>query len=192
MQTISRHFTRCVLAGIVALLPLGGAVLTFLWLEGALSDLGLRGQPFYFPGLGILVSAAAVYVFGLLMTTFFGRWLMRRVDRVIEGLPLVGMLYDSLKELLGYDTRKERFFQEVVLVDVDGGQQLGLVTGRMSELDCGARTLVFVPGSPNPTNGRLMLLADDQLVRLPADAADVLRTLVAMSKHPLPSNGAAG
>jgi len=186
MQKLSptRHLTRCVIAGIVALLPIGGAALTFFWLEGAISSAWLRGQPFYFPGLGLLLAVLAVYLVGLCMTTFAGRWLFRRFDRMFEQLPLLGSLYQSLKEVLGYDSSKEKFFQGVVLVAADTGDELGLITGNCN-LDGSDRTLVFVPGSPNPANGKLLLLTKDQLRRVDLRVAQALRALVAMGKAPL-------
>ncbi|MGE3172815.1 MAG: DUF502 domain-containing protein [Planctomycetota bacterium] len=190
MRSPTQHVTRCVVAGIVALLPLGGAAFTFVWLEGALSSGGLREQPFYFPGLGLLLAVACVYLCGLLVTTFLGRWLWRSVDRMLERLPMLGMFYQSLKEVLGYDTARERFFQGVVLVDLDGADQLGLVTGQC-RLEGEERALVFVPGSPNPASGRLLFVPPRELRRAPLRVAAALRTLVAMGKAGLDDGPAA-
>jgi uncharacterized membrane protein len=181
MQKPSRHVTRCVVAGIVALLPVGGAAFTIVWLEGLLSSGWLREQPFYFPGLGLLLAFLVVYGVGLLVTTFLGRWLWRRVDRTLEGMPLLGLLYQSIKEVLGYDTQRGRFFESVVLVRGEGGDEMGLVTGR-TEVGGEPRTLVFVPGSPNPSHGRLLLLHEKELRRVDLRVAPTLRALVAMGK----------
>lgn len=178
------HVSRCLVAGIVALLPIGGAAVTFVWLENAISQGGLRGQSFYFPGLGLLLAIAAVYVCGLFVTTFLGRWLWRTVDRMLERLPLLGDLYQSLKEILGYDTSKGRFFEAVALVRTDGGDEFGLVTGECT-IEGQPRAIVFVPGSPNPANGRLVLVARGELRRVDVRVGPTLRALVAMGKSPL-------
>ncbi len=175
------HVSRCIVAGIVALLPIGGVAFTLLWLEGAISRGGLATQPFYVPGLGLLLAVAAVYLCGLLVTTFLGRWLWRQLDRGIERLPFLGDLYRSLKEVLGYDTGRERFFQGVVLVAGDGGDELGLITGKVV-LGGETRTIVFVPGSPNPANGRLLLLSAARVHPVEVRTTAALRTLVAMGK----------
>ena len=184
MRSPTQHITRCVVAGIVALLPLGGAALTFVWLESALSSDSLRRQSFYFPGLGLLLAIVCVYLVGLLVTTFLGRWLWRMLDRTAERLPFVGAMYQSFKEVLGYDTARERFFQCVVLVASEGGDQLGLVTGT-SVVDGIERTTVYLPGTPNPASGRLVFVATAELRRLDVRVASSLRTLVAMGKAPL-------
>lgn len=186
MHSPARHVTRCLVAGIVALLPLGGAVLTVVWLENAISG-SWRGAlgGLYFPGLGLLLALAVVYLVGLFVTTFVGRWLWRRLDRLLENLPLLGTLYQSLKEVLGYDSARERFFQGVVAVTVDEGYEIGFVTGESAGPDGTPHTLVFVPSSPNPTNGRLLLVPPAQLKRLDVRTADALRALVSMGKTSL-------
>ena len=188
----TRHVTRCVVAGIVALLPLGGGIVSFLWLESAISSGWKDKLPFYFPGLGILLATIVVYATGLLITTFVGRWLWRGVDHLLESLPLLGTLYHSLKEVLGYDSSRERFFQAVVAVPRDGGHELGFVTGECSGPLGAPCLLVFVPGSPNPTNGRLILVPAAGVHRLETRVSDALRTLVSMGKSPLAAPQATG
>lgn len=182
----TRHVTRCLVAGIVALLPIGGAVMTVAWLESSIAD-SWRQETWYFPGLGILVAVVGLYLAGLFVTTFLGRWLWRMADRLLGSLPLLGSLYQSLKEVLGYNTERGRFFQGVVAVPSDGGFEIGFVTG-----DCvgpGGRPhkLVFVPSAPNPTSGKLVLAEPAQLHALDVRTADALRALVSLGKSALHS-----
>jgi uncharacterized membrane protein len=185
MNAPTRHVTRCLVAGIVALLPLGGAVFAIVGLESMLTQ-SWRGQvEWYFPGLGLLLAMLVVYAIGLFVTTFVGRWLWRRVDRLLENLPLLGTLYQSLKEVLGYDSARERFFQGVVAVPADEGFELGFVTGAATGPDGKPHTLVFVPSAPNPTNGKLLLVEPARLQKLDVRTADALRALVSMGKTSL-------
>jgi uncharacterized membrane protein len=186
MKSPARHVTACVVAGIVALLPMGGAVFTVVWLENAISS-SWRSElgGWYFPGLGLLLALLAVYLVGLFVTTFAGRWLWRRLDRLLEDLPLVGTLYQSLKEVLGYDSARERFFRGVVAVRSEAGFEIGLVTGESHGPDGRPHTIVFVPSAPNPMNGRLLLVEPERLAKLDAKTGDALRALVSMGKTPL-------
>jgi uncharacterized membrane protein len=168
-------------AGVVALLPIVGSVVLVMWTEGALAGSWLAQQSFYFPGLGLLVAAVGVYLVGLLVTTFLGRWMWRSIDRLAERLPLVGTMYQSVKEVLGYDTTRERFFQAVVLVASGGGDQLGLVTGKRV-VEGVERSFVYVPGTPNPATGRLLLVPTAELRPVDLRVVDALRSLVAMGK----------
>jgi uncharacterized membrane protein len=184
-MSATRHVTRCLVAGLVALLPLGGAVLGIAWLERSLSE-SWRGEvSWYFPGLGLVLAIAAIYFVGLFVTTFLGRWLWRRADRLLEGLPVLGTLYQSLKEVLGYDTARERFFTGVVAVRAVEGYEIGLITGTTKGPDGLPHAIVFVPSSPNPTNGRLLMVPVERLRRLELRASDALRGLVSMGKTPL-------
>ena len=185
MNAPVRHITRCLVAGIVALLPLGGVVFAIVGLEGILSESWRSKVSWYFPGLGLLLALLVVYAIGVFVTTFAGRWLWRRVDRLLENLPLLGTLYQSLKEVLGYDSARERFFQGVVAVPADEGFELGFVTGTAAGPDGQPHTLVFVPSAPNPTNGKLLLIEPGRLQKLDVRTADALRALVSMGKTSL-------
>jgi uncharacterized membrane protein len=177
------------LAGVVALLPLGGAVLTVAWLEYTIASSWRGALPFYFPGLGLLLVACAIYAVGLFVTTFAGRWLWSLVERVVQRIPLLGSFYDSLKQVLGYDTPRERFFRGVVAVAVEGGLELGLVTGETVGPGGEGRSLVFVPGSPNPTTGRLLLVETAKLQQLDMKVADALRAQVSLGKSQVLAQG---
>lgn len=185
MGSPSRHVTRCMVAGIVALLPMGGAVFTIVWLEDAIASSWRERLGFYFPGLGLLLALLAVYAVGLFVTTFVGRWIWRRVDRLLENVPLVGTLYQSLKEVLGYDSARGRFFQGVVAVTADEGYEIGFVTGESAGPDGRPHTIVFVPSAPNPTSGKLLLVDPARLKKLDVRTADALRALVSIGKTPL-------
>jgi len=180
MNALLQHLSRCFIAGIVALLPIGGLVLSTAYLEKVLSESWLAEQPFYFPGLGILLGAAIIYGVGLTVSTFLGRWLWGLVDRVLESLPILGSLYQTLKQILGYGEGKEGLFQEVVLVrsrDTESAE-IGLVTQQVD----GDQVTVFLPGSPNPTTGRLLVIDRSQLSPMALSVKDALSALVAVGK----------
>ena len=185
MNSPTRHVTRCLVGGIVALLPIGGTALGLVYAETTLARSWRDEVSWYLPGMGIVAALLLVYLVGLLVTTFFGRWLWRQADKLLQRVPLVGTLYSSLKEVLGYDTARDRFFESVVAVRVDDGFEIGLVTGRADGPDGTEHTIVFVPSSPNPSNGRLLLLPPDHINELDLRAADALRGLVSMGKTPL-------
>src|SRR6185295_15474767 len=116
MKFLSQHITRCSLAGIVALLPIGGFVITVVYLEASIAGSWLAKQPYYFPGLGLLATAAAIYLIGLTVSTFLGQWLWKRVDLLFDSLPALGRLYQTLKQIIGYGEGKDAIFQRVVLI----------------------------------------------------------------------------
>lgn len=177
------HVVRCFLAGVVAILPIGGTILGIVYAESMLAGTWLADQAYYFPGLGLLAAVVALYLLGLTVTTFLGRWLWRFIDAGLEEFPILGDLYLTLKQIVGYGGGKEALFHQVALVpSVDtGGTQIGLVTQRQADGQC----VVFLPGSPNPTAGRLVMLAEGDLTLLDSEVSDAFKVLVSVGKGSL-------
>ena len=187
MHPVSRHFTRCLIAGLIAILPIGGAILSLLLAERTISESWLERQGFYFPGLGLLLAIALLYALGLIVTTFICRWVWRRMDLLLANVPALGPLYRTLKQILGYGEGRDALFTRVVMVrsPFTGSEEVGLVTNEVGDEQGVPRLLVFLPGSPNPTTGRL-LVADPATVR-PVDVSvhEALKALVSAGKSPI-------
>lgn len=181
---IVKHITRCVVAGIVAILPVGGTILAVAYVESMISASGISQLPFYFPGLGILAACVLVYLLGLITSTFLGRLIWARVDALLHRLPALGRLYSTLKQILGYGEGEDAIFQSVVMVPSIGafGEEMGLVTNSCTS-DAGIEQLiVFVPGAPAPTAGRLVVVDRDKVRPVSISVHDALKALVAVGK----------
>jgi uncharacterized membrane protein len=187
MSWITRHVTRCLLAGIVALLPIGGFVAGVVWLEMTISGSWLARQPWYFPGLGLIASAIGVYLIGLTVSTFVGRWVWSKIDFLFDSLPMLGRLYQTLKQIVGYGEGKDAIFQRVVLVPngQNEGHELGLVTNSIAGESGAQRLVVFVPDAPNPTAGRLVVIEATDVQPVPMSVNDALKALLSVGKAPL-------
>ncbi len=187
MQTVTSHLSRCFIAGIVALLPIGGTVLAVGYMETTIADSGLGKQPFYFPGLGLLAVTAIVYLIGLLVSTFVGKWIWGNVDRLLDRLPAIGSLYQTLKQILGYGEGEEAIFQRVVLVpslDRDAAE-MGLVTNTIADQAGAEKLVVFVPGSPNPVQGRMLVMAAEQTIPVDMPVSEALKAVLSIGKTSL-------
>lgn len=187
MSGLFRHVGRCLLAGALAILPIGGLVLALVLAETTVAKSWLARQRFYVPGMGIVLALAVVYVLGLVTSTFLGRWFWRLIDRLLERLPALGRLYVTLKQVLGYGEGEKALFRRVVLVPSGGGgHELGLVTNEVAGPEGRARLLVFIPGSPNPTGGRLVLAEPGEVVAVATPVHEVLKALLSAGSTPLP------
>ncbi len=171
---MKKHFTQCFLAGMVAILPIGGLILILYKLDEAidpmLKNLGLPD----FPGRGLLAGILIIYILGLTVTTFVGRWIWSLIDRLIGHVPGLALLYDTLKQILGYGSGKDALFLRVVFIkdEAAGTLELGLVTEEM-KIDGQPRLTVFLPGSPNPALGRMVLVEPARCIptTIPVDVA---------------------
>ena len=110
-----------------------------------------------------------------------------RVDRLLNRLPALGKLYGSLKQILGYGEGEQAVFQKTVLVPAQGGtgEELGLVTNTLTLKNGEKRWTVFIPGSPNPTSGRLIIVHPDQVELTSIPVNSVFKTLIAAGQYDL-------
>jgi uncharacterized membrane protein len=184
MKRLHKHITSCLIAGIVAILPVGGLIITVGYLESTISGSGLSKMPFYFPGFGLLAAAVFIYLIGLGVTTFIGKWIWKRVDSILDKLPALGRLYQTLKQILGYGEGEDAIFYEAVLVpsrDIQS-EELGLVTNRISDDKGNEKLVIFIPGVPNPTSGRLIVMDEGSVKPLSMPVNETLKALVSMGK----------
>ena len=184
MKQVYKHITTNLIAGFVAILPLGGLVLMIGYLESMISNSGLSRLPFYFPGLGLLSAFMTIYLVGLFATTFIGNWIWKRVDALLDRLPLLGRIYQTLKQILGYGEGKDAIFYEVVLLPSKDMQseELGLVTNRVLDKEGKEKYVIFIPGVPNPTSGRLVIMPGEGVRSLSMPVNEALKALVSMGK----------
>ena len=184
MKQLQKHIAGSLIAGIIAILPIGGLILTIGYLESTISSSGLSKTPFYFPGLGLLLAVVCIYLIGLAVTTFIGKWVWKRVDGLLDRLPALGGIYQTLKQILGYGEGKDAIFHEAVLVPSREFQseELGLITNRILDDQGQPKLLIFIPSVPNPTSGRLIVM-DPALVKpLAMPVNETLKALVSMGK----------
>lgn len=188
LQRIRNHFVTSLIAGVVAILPIAGLAITIIYFENQVAGNWLKNQGFYFFGLGLLIFAVLVYLIGLTVSTFVGRWIWRRVDRLLDRLPVLGGLYQTLKQILGYGEGPKGIFQRVVWVALEsqGRFELGLVTREACEETQG-RLVVFVPNAPTPTSGRLVYINPEQSEPSPLTASQAMQMLMSLGSLAVPA-----
>jgi uncharacterized membrane protein len=183
-----KHISKYLVAGIVAILPIAGTILTVVYLESSISKSGIADLPFYVPGMGLILAVGVVYLVGLLTTTLIGRWAWNRIDVLLGRLPALGSIYVSLKQILGYGEGRDAVFLGVVTVKSinEKGEEIGLITNRMVGPNGGERLVVFVPGAPNPTTGRMIMIDPSDTKPSSLSVHEALKSLVTIGKS-LPS-----
>jgi uncharacterized membrane protein len=181
MDTLKGHFTKCFVAGVVAILPIAGLVATVVYFEGQVAGSWLKNQGYYFFGLGLLILTVLVYLIGLVVSTFVGRWVWNRVDRVLGRLPILGNLYQTLKQILGYGNEEGALFRRVVLVQFQNPDrfEIGLVTVDASE-KTSQRLGVFLPSAPTPTSGRFVYVQPQVVLDTKLTTSEAMQLLFSM------------
>ena len=129
--------------------------------------------PFAVPGIGVLVFVVALTLIGWLTTGLVGRTVVRVGENLLDGMPIVRSLYSALKQI--FETvfsQNSRAFRDVVLIPYprEGCWALGFATGTTKgEVQDTIRdevVNVFLPTTPNPTSGFLLLLPKKDVIFL--------------------------
>jgi uncharacterized membrane protein len=155
------HIRRFVIRGTLALIPLAIPVFAVYLLYGFIDRrlIGLVDRTFHisFPGLGIVLLIASLYLVGLIVSNVFGKQLLAGLESLTQRIPIVSAAYRLGKQLSGtFSTDQNQMFRRPVLVPyvAKGMWQVGFLTGRVTTEGTGEVLVkVYVPTPPNPTSG---------------------------------------
>jgi uncharacterized membrane protein len=132
MNYISRLFLRGLVFGIPVGLTVGICYAVFTKVDSLLWPVeGLfLGEGQHIPGVGFTAILLGTLILGILVSSFLTRQLMRSVERVLERLPMVKLLYTSIRDLLmAFVGEKRRFDRPVrVRLGATGLSVLGFIT----------------------------------------------------------------
>ncbi|MDT8404248.1 DUF502 domain-containing protein [Sulfuriflexus sp.] len=193
-------FRRYLIAGLLVWLPLGVTLLVFTLLVGLVEKLldlmpaayrpeALLGLeiPFLDVLLALVVMLTIVVLTGLLVANLFGRKLVTVWESLLGRIPLVRSIYQSVKqvaETVFSSTGKS--FRKVLLIEYPrkGLYTLALQTGN-SGGEIQARTgeevtTVFVPTTPNPTSGFIILVPTKDVVELEMSVDEALKMVISL------------
>ena len=171
-QSLREHVRAVFLSGLLLLVPL---VFTYLILKSLFLNLDHFAEPavrrlwgISFPGLGILLTLLFLYGVGLISSNILGRTLLQQGERLLLRIPLVKIVYQSLKDFLQLVFQKKdapSFRGRVVLVEypMKGFKTLGLLTNQCRGTGGRQNWVVFVPTVPNPTSGFLGVFPEEEV-----------------------------
>ena len=161
MNRLFAHIRRFIIRGTLALIPIALPTFAVYLLYGFIDKrlLGLVDKTFgiSFPGMGIVLLLLILYLFGLVVSNFFGRQLLQGLESLTERVPIINIVYRIGKQLSGALSLPENeIFRRPILVPYAAPDtwQVGFVTGSVRSLKDGEELLkVYVPTPPNPTSG---------------------------------------
>jgi uncharacterized membrane protein len=173
MKDLVGYFFR----GALVLLPIV-ATTYIVWVVLSTMDSIL---PVGVPGVGLVLTLALITLVGFLTTNVLGRTAIDGLDRFLARVPLVQLLYRSLKDLLDAFVGEKRRFDRPVAISLGPGSQarmLGFVTREhLHTLGMHDRVAVYLPQSYNFA-GNLVLVPRDQVEALDASSAELMTFIV--------------
>lgn len=170
MGRIQTHVRNKLVAGALAAIPVGATALILWYLDSRARAL-FDGR---YPLSGLVVAVIGLYALGLFVTSLIGRWILTATDSLLGHIPGLRALYQSWKQVAFSPQGDVGIFARVVLVPDETGRMQMMAFTTRKPIDGDPETLcVFVPGSPNPTSGRLYFVAtrDCLMLDLPVRVA---------------------
>ncbi len=142
---------------------------------------------FRIPGLGVILTFLLLVATGALAANFFGKRLIEGWERLLARIPLVSWVYGGVKQVAEtLLSPQAEAFRKVLLLEYPrkGIWSLGFQTAATLD-EVQARTekeviCVFVPTTPNPTSGFIMLVPKDEVTELDMSVDEALRMVISL------------
>jgi uncharacterized membrane protein len=195
----SHFFRRTFFTGLLILIPLyiTYILIAFLFdlftgvgapvVKGLFHTLGLDryswAEPLV-PLVKVLLSLAVILWLGLFGTNILGRRMLEAFEALLMRLPVVRTIYSAAKQIVETFRGPARSFQQVVLVQypTKGFWMMGLVAAERPDtmnLTSSDKVLsVFIPTTPNPTSGFLVLVASEDVVEVNYSVEEAFKFIV--------------
>jgi len=166
------------IAGIVVMVPIGITLyLTkfFISISPKLLPAGINPNtylPFTVLGLEILLSIILIIVIGALSLSFIGKKILQIFNDILKKIPILRTIYTTIGQMTETLAPKQNDSKNVVLIEYPrkGTWAVGFVTkkndGEISKKTQKKLVNVFVPTTPNPTSGFLLMFPEDEVIYL--------------------------
>ena len=166
------------IAGIVVLVPIGITLyLTrfFISISSKLIPNELNPNsylPFAIPGLEILLAIIFITIIGSLSLSFIGKKILKIFNDILKRIPILRTIYSAIGQMTEPLAPKKGSKKSVVLVEYPrkGSWAVGFATrendGEISKKTNTNLINVFVPTTPNPTSGFLLMFPKDEVIYL--------------------------
>lgn len=139
------------------------------------------------PGIGVLFSLAILLITGMIATNFFGQRIVAWGESILARIPLVRSIYNAAKQVINavFSTNSQAF-RKVVLIEYPrrGLWSIAFLTGTQnSQLSTHLGEEVytlFIPTTPNPTSGFLIMVPKSQTKELDMTIDEALKFVISL------------
>lgn len=189
-------------AGLAIVLPGAISVVLVVWLFGVVSqytnalliflpaswthvtkpngDLG--DLYWYWSAVAFVLTIVLICLVGRYARNYFGRKAIQMVDHGMMQVPLLNKIYGTIKQVNESFSSNKSSFKQVVLVNFPHARSrsLAFVTGEQKSLGPEKLISVFIPTTPNPTSGFLMLVPESEVIKLDISVADGIKFIISL------------
>ena len=177
-KSILAAFRNNFIAGIVVLIPIGITVYLSIFIIKISSKILPKEinpnnyLPYQIMGIEILIAIFLITLIGWISLSFVGKKLLSWVEEVFKKIPILRTIYSAVAQMTSTLTQSQGNKKSVVLVEYpkEGTWAVGFVTqenrGEISEKTQKDLVNVFVPTTPNPTSGFLLMYEKKDVIFL--------------------------
>ena len=184
---------KYILTGLLVLIPMfltGWVLLTlFRWTDRVLNLIPRVYRPeellgFPVPGLGLILTVAIIFVIGGLVANVIGRKLVATGEKILEKIPFLRWFYFSSKQIIeAVFISSQDSFRRAVLIEYPrkGIYSIGFITGEATGQlgeNLPDSFTVFVPTTPNPTSGYLIVVPQSETFPLKWSVDEAFRVII--------------
>jgi uncharacterized membrane protein len=146
------------------------------------ADGGKGNMYWYWSCAALLVAVFLICLIGRFGRDYLGRKAIKWADQALMSIPLLNKVYGTVKQVNESFSSNKSAFQQVVLVPFPhpASRSIGFVTGEQKHPGAEKLISVFVPTTPNPTSGFLLLLPESALVKLDMSVADGIKFVISL------------
>ena len=166
------------IAGIVVLIPIGITLYLTLFIikiSGSIVPKGINPNnylPFDIPGLEILIALIIITFFGWLSLSFLGKKFFELFNNILKKIPILRTIYSAIGQMTESLTKSDNNQKSVVLLEYPRKgiwvvgfatkENKGIIANKINE----NLVNIFVPTTPNPTSGFLLMVPKKDLIYL--------------------------
>ena len=189
--SITSKLRNFFIAGVLVLIPIGVTVYLTLFFVKIFSKVLPQEinpnnyLPFSIPGLEIIISIVVITVIGWLSLSFLGKKLVNFVNDIFKRIPFLRTVYSAIGQMTqSFAQSRKSKKKSVVLVEYPrkGSWAVGFATqentGEIASKTNKNLINVFVPTTPNPTSGFLLMFPKDEIIYLDMTFEDASKFIV--------------
>ncbi len=204
MKRYFGHWQANFFTGLAVILPAVLSLALVHWLFGTIANLtdtllifipahithaehGKGPMHWYWSVFALVLAVGLVALIGTVTRLYLGRQIIQAMDRLMLQVPLLNKIYGAIKQVNdAFATSKNSSFKQVVMVEFprDGVYSIGFITGdQHKEVEAKTRekmVSVFIPTTPNPTSGYLILVAEAKLTKLDMPVSDGIKFIISL------------
>ena len=177
-RSIFIKFRNNFITGVVVLIPIGITIYLTLFLVNILSIILPKELnpnyylPYDIPGVEIFISIILITFIGWLSLSFIGRKILEILNNILKKIPILRTIYSAIVQMTETFTKGEESKKNVVLVEYPrkGSWAVGFAT-KENTVGIGDKIKkdlvnVFIPTTPNPTSGFLLMFPKEEVIYL--------------------------